>query len=453
MSSHVAIVGGGLVGCVAAMFLADRGHRVTIVERRPDPRDADLAGGRSINLTLCERGWAALGEVDAEPAVRRLALPAAGRDIHHADGERSYQPYGPNGEAIWSISRNALNRTLLDLATARPGVTARFGLRCQEVDLDAPAVAVSGDAGRERIEADVLIGADGAFSAVRRRLVAGARCECSEDFVDQGYKELTLPAAPGGGWRLDPRAIHIWPRGRFMLIGFANLDGSFTLSLHLPFEGETSFASLTGRRAVERLFDRAFPDLEEVADRLVEDVLAHPVSSMVTVRCSPWSRGGKVALIGDAAHAIVPSYGQGANSGFEDCRLLAGALDDHGGDWGRALAAFETARKPDADAIADVSLAHFHEIRDLVDDASFLRRKEVERSLSALYPGVFVPLYEAISFTTLPYRQAVERERRQRALVDRVLALDGIAEALQTEEARRVLDPLVASFREEVATR
>lgn len=452
MTSRVAIVGGGLVGCVAAMFLADRGHEVLVVERRPDPRRGPLGGGRSINLTLCERGWAALAEIGADLTVRRLALPASGRRIHHADGSLSSQPYGAHGEAIWSIGRNHLNRALLDLAEARPEVTTRFELRCRGVDLEAPALEVEGTAGRERIEADVLIGADGAFSAVRRRLVDCDRFDYAQHFVDQGYKELTLPAAEGGGWRLDETAIHIWPRGRFMLIGFANLDGSFTLSLHLPFEGDPSFASLTGRAAVERLFADAFRDLAEVADSLVEEFLAHPVCSMVTVRCSPWSRGGRVALIGDAAHAIVPSYGQGANSGFEDCRLLAGALDEHGGDWGRALPAFEAARKPDADAIADVSLAHFREIRDLVDDTGFLRRKEVERALSALYPGAFVPLYEAISFTTLPYRQAVERDRLQRALVDRVLAVEGITDALQTEEARRVLDPLVASFRQEVVT-
>lgn len=447
---RVTIVGAGLVGCLAAAYLARRGYRVGLYERHGDPRRADGSGGRSLNLTLCERGWQGLGGIGAAEVVRALALPAHGRTIHHPDGSQDHQPYSPNGDAIYSISRHRLNCALLDFADGEQGIELHFGHECRRVDLDEVAVDFAVDGEVRRVEADRLIAADGAFSTVRLEMLRNDR-RCfgySQQFLDQGYKELRLPAPVDDRWPLDPKAVHIWPRGDFMLIAFANLDKSFTLSIHLPFEGAwPSFAATRTGDDVHRLIDESFPDLLPWADRLAADFEANPVSSMVTVRCSPWSRDGRVLLLGDAAHAIVPSYGQGANGGFEDCLILDRCLDRHDDDWPAALAAFEASRKPGADAIAQLSLDHFDEIGDRVGDSRFLLRKQVERRLSERFPETFVPLYEAVSFTTMPYDRAVASERRQDALIEQILNIPDLETRLDNGQADDLMAEAVALFR------
>ncbi len=424
--NDVIVIGGGLVGSLLSICLARRGCAVRIYDRKPDPRVGEQRSGRSINLTLCERGLAALARVGAHDAVQAVVIPAYGRQIHAEDGRVVYQPYGNRGEALYSITRNELNRVLLEIAEKEHGVDIRFGIKCAGLDHQAPSVVLEDqDTGaRWTAGASWIFGSDGAFSAVRLHLQKTDRFDFSQSYLDQGYKELTLPPAESAAWGLDRHALHIWPRGRYMLIGFANFDGSATLALHLPFEGEVSFASIRSEADLLALFARSFPDTLGRIPNLAGDFFGRPVSSMVTIRCNPWMRG-RVALIGDAAHAVVPSYGQGANCGFEDCAVLDACLDRHDGEWEPAVAAFERERKPNADAIADLSLQHFAEIRDRVGDRRFLLRKAVERRLEHLYPDRCRPLYSLVSFTTLTYVEALRRARFQDALVERILEAGG----------------------------
>ncbi len=434
--SKVIIVGAGLVGSLLSVYLARRGHLIDIYERHFDPRLRPPGSGRSINLTLCERGLRALDRVGAADRVKRLTIPAYGRIIHFEDSSTTYQPYGNQGEAIYSISRNKLNREMLRIAEEEPGVTLHFGEACRDVDLDGPRVLVRNrETGKERyVEAERVFGADGAHSAVRGRLQRAGRFEFSQSYVEQGYTELRLPAAPDGSYQLDKNALHVWPRGQRMLISFANLDGSTTVALHLPFEGEDSFESINDEEQLLALFRRLFPDAVPLMPNLAEDYFSHPAMPMVTVRCSPWTYGDRVALIGDAAHAIVPSYGQGANCGFEDCSVLADCLDDAGGDWGTALGEYERRRIPNAEAMADLALKHFYELQEHVADPEFLLRKRVERRIDELYLDGYVSLYSMISFTGMPYIEALAVHGEWRAVVDRLMGMEGAEEMLDRGE-------------------
>lgn len=449
MKGRVAVVGAGLVGTLLSIFLTRRGFRVDVYERRADLRGRDLPPGRSINLTLCTRGLRALERAGVRAEVEELAVPCYGRVMHDEAGATTFQPYGNRREAIHSVSRNDLNRRLIDLAESRHGVRFHFEEACVGIDLDRPALELrgSGSGPTRTVEADVVVGADGAFSAVRGHLQRTDRFDYSQHYVEQAYKELPLPAGEDGGWQLEGHALHIWPRGRYMLIGFPNLDGSFTLALHLPFEGDPSFESVRTETDLERLFRRAFPDALPRIPDLAERFFAAPTTSMVTIRCAPWSHRGRVALVGDAAHAVVPSYGQGANCGFEDCAILDACLDAAGDDWARALAELERLRKPDADAIADLSLRHFRELQDLVADERFLLRKAVERRVNELFPDRFVPLYNLVSFTGLSYVEALEIEEEQQDLVDRILALEGVEEGIADGAANGAIEELVESAR------
>jgi kynurenine 3-monooxygenase len=431
--ADVVIIGAGLVGSLLSIFLARRGYTVCVFERKSDIRQAAPVSGRSINLTLCHRGFAALDRVGVGDAVRAIAIPAYGRAIHDETGQVSFQPYGNSGEALYSITRNELNQVLLDHAGKEPGVKLHFGFTCREIDFEGPTVRLECSHSQEAYEvtAGTLFGTDGAYSSVRQQMQMqkADRFNFSQDYIDQGYKELTVPADMASQWEWDRHALHIWPRGRFMLIGFANHPSGATLALHLPFEGEPSFASIRTEEDLLRLFSRHFPDAVGKIPNLAGDFFGRPVSSMLTIRCFPWVRG-RVALLGDAAHAIVPSYGQGANGGFEDCAFLDTCLGRYDGDWDAALTAFERERKPNADAIADLSLQHFAEIRDRLADPRFLLRKAVERKLDELFPGRYPSLYSMVSFTSMTYVQAVRAAAAQEALVDRILEIEGIEERL-----------------------
>jgi len=425
---RIIIVGGGLVGSLLSMFLARRGYKVSVLEKKPAPGTSSVSSGRSINLTLCHRGFEALSRVGVEEAVRSIAVPVYGRVIHGMDGTIASQPYGSHGEALHSVTRAELNRLLLDLAARMYGVEIHFRRKCVGIDPSVPAATFRDlESGEITVEpAAAVLGTDGAFSAVRLQLQKTDRFNYSQEYIDQGYKELAVPVAVAQAWGLE-KALHIWPRGGYMLIGFPNLDGSFTLALHLPYEGEPSFASVRGEPDLLAMFSRSFPDALAHIPNLVGDFFSRPVSSMLTVRCFPWIRG-HVALLGDAAHAIVPSYGQGANAGFEDCAVLDDSLERHGGDWDAALTDYQRKRKPNADVIADLALRHFHELCDQVGDPRFLLRKAVERRLDDLYPGRFTPLYSLVSFTGLSYMEALERSREQEGIVDRILEVADLAE-------------------------
>ena len=441
----ILVVGGGLVGSLLSIYLTRLGYKVHLFDRYSDPRTARAPLGKSINLTICERGFTALDRVGAGDLVRAISVPCYGRVVHTVDGSVEYQPYGNRREAIYSVSRNELNRVLLTLALEQPSLICHFEHRCMEVFLDQPAVTFkdlrSGELSHWR--GDRLFGADGARSAVRQSMQRAHRFNLVQEYLDQGYKELDVPADIAVRWGLEGNAIHIWPRGHYMLIGFPNLDRSFTLALHMSYEGEPSFASLRTPQDVLHLFECSFVDALPLLPNLAESYFRWPEASMVTVRCSPWTYRDKVLLLGDAAHAIVPSYGQGANAGFEDCAVLADCLTACGGDWSAAFARFEAARKPNADAIADLALEHFHELRDLVGDPRFLLRKKIERRINELFPERYMPLYSLVSFTNMTYVEALQRDRAQRHLVDRVLALPGIAERLENaDDIRQAIDGL-----------
>jgi kynurenine 3-monooxygenase len=445
----ILIAGAGLVGSLLSIYLARQGHQVQIFDRYPDFREAEVPGGKSINLTLCRRGFAALDRVGVGDRVRSISVPCYGRVVHHADGTVEYQPYGTHREAIHSVSRNHLNRVLLGLALEQPTLKCFFKKKILEVDLGLPSLTLRDLRTAELTEhrGDRLFGADGAHSAVRTQMQRTRRFDFKQEYLDQAYKELNVAPAADGGWALAGNAIHIWPRGHYMLIGFPNRDHSFTLSLHMPYEGSTpAFSNVLTPDDLRELFTTSFPDALPLLPNLVADFFGRPEASMITVRCFPWTFEDKALLIGDAAHAIVPSYGQGANSGFEDCSVLDDCIVDSGDDWRQVFACFEAQRKPNADAIGDLALEHFHELRDLVGDHEFQLRKRVERRLNELYPDRYIPLYNLISFTRITYVEALKREREQRILLDRVMADAAVRERLSRGDPEESLDPLLSDL-------
>lgn len=407
------IVGAGLGGALMAVLLARDGHDVTVYERRPDPRRAGAESGRSINLAISARGLHAMDQAGLTEPVRAMAIPMRGRMIHDAAGALSFQAYGARGEAINSISRADLNLLLLD-AAERAGARVAFEQRCVDADFDAGTLDLADAAGADRrVAAPVIIGADGAFSAVRGRMQRQDRFDYSQSYLEHGYKELAIPPAPDGGFRLEPHALHIWPRGGYMMIALPNRDGSFTCTLFWPFAGRDSFASIRTPQELEAFFRRTYPDALPHMPSLPEDFFANPTGSLVTVRCAPWHVDGRAVLIGDAAHAVVPFYGQGANASFEDCVILRDCLRAHPGDRAAAFAEFTRIRRPHADALADLAVENFVEMRDRVAHPGFLLRKKGEHLLARLFPRWFLPLYTMVSFSRIPYADAVARARRQ----------------------------------------
>ncbi|MDY7087625.1 MAG: NAD(P)/FAD-dependent oxidoreductase [Actinomycetota bacterium] len=409
---HVAIVGSGLAGSLLACYLGRRGHRVDVYERRSDPRVAGAERGRSINLALSERGIDALRRIGLDEQVLRDALPMRGRMVHPLHGETNFQPYSVSGDrAINSIGRGALNDALLDAASATEGVTIHFDHPLTSLD---PETGTLGFAGGSQAKADVVLGADGAGSATRGLMMAYAGDSFTEtvSFLDYGYKELTIPARDGE-FALDPGALHIWPRGTSMMIALPNPDRSFTGTLFWPNSGAGSFASIGSPAAVERHFREQYPDLLELIPNLVDDYRHNPVGLLGTVKCAPWQMLGRVALIGDAAHAIVPFYGQGANAAFEDVVELDRCLDATGDDWAEALPRYEQGRRENSEAIAEMALANFVEMRDKVADPLFKLGKNVEHTLERLLPGKYVSRYELVSFSTTPYAEVRRRVKRQ----------------------------------------
>jgi kynurenine 3-monooxygenase len=342
--------------------------------------------------------------------------------MHAVDGTLTFQPYGRAGQGINSVSRSHLNRQLLDAAEQSKGVRIRFGLRCRDVDPEAGVVEAedvrSGSV--QKVSGDLIIGADGAFSAVRARLARRDRYDYSQSFLEHAYKELTIPPADAGGHRMEPHAMHIWPRGGYMMMAMGNRDGSFTVTLYLPYAGQDGFDLLETPEDVLRFFQQRFPDVVPLIPDLAEAFFANPTGSLVTVRCAPWHMG-KVVLLGDAAHAVVPFYGQGANASFEDCLSLAARLKA-GPTQAAALAAYEADRKPNTDALADLAIDNFREMRDRVASPLFLFRKKFEKFLNQLMPERYIPLYPMISFTRIPYAEARERATRQWRTVRTVLA-------------------------------
>jgi kynurenine 3-monooxygenase len=416
----ITLIGAGLNGPLLAVLLMHRGFAVEIFERRSDMRRVQISAGRSINLALSTRGIHALQQAGLWEGMRSIIIPMKGRMMHSVTGELTFQPYGKNeSEVINSISRAELNIALID-AAEKLGATINFRRRCVGYDVKTGSIRLRNEETGEKTnhETEIVIGCDGSASAIRAEMLKLNRFNFSQQYLDYGYKELTIPAGPDGKHLLETHALHIWPRGNYMLIALPNIDGTFACILFLPFEGADSFACLATQADVNRFFESRFPDVVSLMPRRADNVFSNPTGAMVTIKCSPWHVEGRALLLGDAAHAIVPFFGQGLNCGFEDCTYLMELLDRHGADWPRVFADFENQRKINTDAIADMAIDNFTEMRDRVADSRFLLRKKVELALEAKYPQLFVPKYAMVTFHRIPYSVAQARGIVQ----DRMLA-------------------------------
>ncbi|SDL87094.1 kynurenine 3-monooxygenase [Salinimicrobium catena] len=442
-SKNIAVVGSGLVGSLLALHLKQKGHNVTVFDRRPDVRMVEFSG-RSINLAMSNRGWKALRQAGIEEEVRKLAIPLYQRAMHVNSSPVYFQKYGKEGEAIYSISRGVLNRKMIDLAEAA-GVEFRFEEKVWDVDL-SEAKLFTGDSEKgewKEYDFDLIFGADGAFSRVRHKMQRQSRFNYSQHFIDVGYKELRIPANADGSHKLDRNSFHIWPRGEFMLIAMPNLDGSFTCTLFLPFEGEHSFERLTTEAEAEKFFSEHFPDIKDEISNLTRDFFRNPTSALVTVKCFPWTYYDKIALVGDAAHAVVPFYGQGMNAGFEDISELGRLEEEHVDDWEAIFREYQTLRKPNADAIAELSYRNFLEMSSKTADPDFLLRKKIEKKFAAKHPDLWKPLYSRVTFSDKPYAEALKIGEEQAAIMDEVMALPNIAEKWDSEEVEQKMISLL----------
>lgn len=445
---HAAVVGSGLVGSLWTTFLAQRGYRVDVFERRPDSRQAGYKGGRSINLALSDRGWRALEAVGVAEAVRREAIPMYRRVMHAVDGTLTTQPYGTDGQAIWSVSRGGINMALMSEAEKHANVRLHFEHDTDLEDADAGRIRWTTPDGQGSGEFDAVFSTDGANSGIRKALQAQGAMEWTEQVIEHGYKELLIPAGPNGTSLIEREALHIWPRASYMLIGLPNPDGSFTMTLFFPNEGPVSFAALDTPEKAEVFFGEYFADALALMPDFKDQWAANPVSKLGIVRSWPWSKG-KVVLFGDASHAIVPFYGQGMNSGFEDCFVLNQMMDALGEDPLALFPAFEADRKPNTDAIAELALLNFIEMRDLTGQPEFLLRKKIEGRLHAQRPDFWIPLYTQVTFSHIPYSVALERGRQMDRVFEEVMTWPNLADNWdQPETLARiwaVADKLVTS--------
>ncbi|QCW99149.1 FAD-dependent monooxygenase [Aggregatimonas sangjinii] len=433
-SKNIAIIGSGLVGSLLAIYLKRRGHLVTVFDRRPDIRNIEFSG-RSINLAMSNRGWRSLREVGIEAEIKKIAIPLDKRAMHVVGKSQYYQKYGKEGEAIWSISRGVLNKRMIDLAE-KAGVSFRFEEKVWDIDLpEAKVYTGETEKGHwSEYQYDMVFGCDGAFSRVRHKMQRRSRFDYSQDFIDVGYKELTIPANADGTHKLDKNSFHIWPRGRFMLIAMPNLDGSFTCTLFMPFEGEVSFENIRTKAQAKTFFSTYFPNVMQVMDDLMEDFFKNPTSAMVTMKCYPWSYWDKVALVGDSAHAVVPFYGQGMNAGFEDIYVLDQYMGQFGDDWETIFMKYQEDRKPNADAIAELSYRNFIEMSSKTADAKFLLQKKIEKHFAAKHPQKWVPAYSRVTFSERPYAEALAMGDAQEAIMQTIMNIPGIEKKWDSSE-------------------
>lgn len=446
MKEKVIIVGAGLVGSLWAILLAKRGYQIDVYERRGDMRTADFVGGRSINLAMSNRGWKAMEKAGIKEDIRSVAIPMPGRMMHSTDGELTFQPYGKSDEAIYSVSRGGLNIELMTIADSFENVTFHFNQKCTGVDLENNIISFKNASGQRITKfADLIFAADGAFSAVRSSFQKTPRFNYSQQYLEHGYKELRIPPASDGSHLIEKNALHIWPRGQFMLIALPNLDGSFTCTLFLPFEGEESFNNLKSTDQILRFFEKYFPDTIPLIPNLVADFNENPTGTLVTISCYPWQYNHQTLLIGDASHAIVPFYGQGMNSGFEDCAILDDLMEKYNEDWPTIINEFSTKRHSDTDAIAQLAFRNFIEMRDLVGDPKFLLRKKIEKHFHNKYPNDFLPLYSMVTFSHIPYDQALKEGQSQDQLFEKIMAIENIEDHWNSNEVDNLFQQWLAA--------
>ncbi|MFO0356222.1 MAG: FAD-dependent oxidoreductase [Sphingobacteriaceae bacterium] len=431
------IIGSGLVGSLWAVFLTKAGYKVKIFERRSDMRKANISAGKSINLATSYRGWKALDEMGIGDEIRKIAIPMYGRTMHALDGKTTYQPYGINNQAIFSVSRGEINCKLMDIAERDGNAQIFFNEECIGADLKNGIVHVKNtETGKvTEVKSDVVFGTDGAFSAIRYNAMQKLdRFSYSQNYIADGYREILLPANADGSYKLAKETLHIWPRGRFMLIALPNFDGSFTCTLFMPFEGdEHCFNNLTSKDKVNNFFKTVFPDFFEMMPNIADAWEDHPLSSLAIIRCFPWTHG-KVALMGDAAHATVPFFGQGMNAGFEDCSVMYSLMKKHNEDWDKIFNEYEMLRKPNGDAVQDLSLLNYIVMRDKVSDPMFLLQQKVERRMAELYPGKYFPMYSMVSFSEIEYQVALNKGKEQDQLIMDLIKKNNITSDTSSEK-------------------
>jgi kynurenine 3-monooxygenase len=422
------IAGAGPVGALLAVVLGRRGYKVDLFEARPDSRKTSIYQGKSINIALSDRGWSAMESIGIDAEIRKDAIPMKRRVIHDEKGGLSFLPYGKEDQAIWSVSRGGINERLLSIAEEEANVNLHFEHKLIDLDfVTARAQFKTSDGSTVDAESDYLFGADGAYSKVRRLAHDTPRFSYSQSYMPQCYIELNIPAHDDGSHQLEKNALHIWPRKQFMLIALPNPDGSFTCTLFLNFEGTPSFESLKKREDVEDFFNHYFPDAMPYLQDPVDEFMSKTAAPLFLVHIYPWTIANRIGLIGDAAHAIVPFYGQGMNCGFEDCREINDLIGRFDHDWSRIFPAYEQARKPNGDAIAELSKRNFIEMSDLSGDKSFQLRKKIEARFQEIHPELWTPLYSMVTFSPdTPYSVALETGDRQRHIMDEIMQLKNI---------------------------
>ncbi|PSL00462.1 FAD-dependent oxidoreductase [Cecembia rubra] len=442
--NEISILGSGLIGSLLSIYLKKRGLDVHVYEKRADNRKGEYKEeGRSINMALSERGWKALEKVGLKEKVLPLTIPMYGRQIHNEHGQTSFIPYGKEGQAIYSISRGKFNQLLMDEAE-KAGVNIHFEHRIEDVDLRNFEITVDNpESGLEKISSEVILGADGAYSSLRNAMLKQVRFNYKQEYISHGYKELSIPPTADGEFAMDPNALHIWPRGSFMLIALPNPDKSFTCTLFLPFEGErVCFENIRDEKDVKGVFQTYFDDAYQLMPQLSEQYFSNPTSSLITIECYPWMLN-KSLLIGDSSHAMVPFYGQGMNCGFEDCMILDSLIEKIGTSaWELVFAKFQKKRKPDTDAICQLALENFEEMKADVADPKFIIRKKIEAKLHALYPNDWIPLYTMVTFSSMPYSEAYALGKLQQKIMDTVMANPLITQNWDKLDYEDIIDQL-----------
>jgi kynurenine 3-monooxygenase len=422
--NEISILGSGLIGSLMSIYMKKRGLDVQVYEKRADNRKVGhKEEGRSINMALSDRGWKALDKAGLREKVLPLTIPMYGRKIHDEHGKTTFIPYGKEGQAIYSISRGKFNQLLVEEAE-KLGVNVHFDHRVDEIDLRTSEILVTNPEGiQEKIPSNVIIGADGAYSALRNAMLKQVRFDYKQEYISHGYKELTIPATETGEFAMDPNALHIWPRGSFMLIALPNPDKSFTCTLFLPFDGErVCFENIRDEKDLVGMFQTYFDDAYQLMPDLAGEYFRNHTSALINIECYPWMLKNAV-LIGDSSHAMVPFYGQGMNCGFEDCFVLDGLIEKLGTNvWELIFAKFQKLRKPNTDAISQLAMENFEEMRNEVADPKFLIRKKIEAKLHELYPKDWIPLYTMVTFSDIPYAEAYAQGKLQKKIMDKVMS-------------------------------